>query len=294
MFQRCAICTDFTDGMHRLIHFVPSLAAAGLKEIVFFHSVPYLDEGGGLPREDEEAIAAAKERLSTALNDVPSGVQVQVQVASGRPLDTIPRLVESEDIEVILTGTPSRSLLEEKIFGSTSMGLARNVHPPLLIIRPQLITTYRQEELHLRAQHLWSYLMIPYNDTNETRYVIEQVKKCVQSQPEHTLQKCLLVWLVEDSGRRDFSVENRLEKGRQKTETVKGELEALGLQVETVVQSSSNVLTTALDIALERDISAIAVGACKGGGFLKWTLPNIAQDVLHNSWFPVLFFSEND
>ncbi|NEO51139.1 MAG: universal stress protein, partial [Moorea sp. SIO4A3] len=35
MFQHCLICTDFSDGLYRLVEFVPSLAAGGLKKIIF-------------------------------------------------------------------------------------------------------------------------------------------------------------------------------------------------------------------------------------------------------------------
>ena len=53
MFESCLICTDFNDGLHRLMDFIPNLAAGGLKQIIFCHSVPLWEEGE-VPRIDRE------------------------------------------------------------------------------------------------------------------------------------------------------------------------------------------------------------------------------------------------
>ena len=72
--------------------------------------------------------------------------------------------------------------------GSTSNALARQTEQPLTIIRPQLITTYTKEELALRCQHLWRYLLIPYNDSKAANYLIEQIKKYAANRPEKLLK----------------------------------------------------------------------------------------------------------
>ena len=180
MFQSCSICTDFTDGLYRLVDCVPNLAQSGLKKLVFFHSVPLWEEGE-VPRVDEEKIEQAKQRLQKALENVPDNVDVQVEVLSGKPLDTIPRMLKKHPVDVIITGTPIRSSLEEKFFGSTSTGLAKLTTQPLHIIRPELITTYTLEELDLRCRHMWRYLLIPYNDSKTARYLIDEIKQYAQN-----------------------------------------------------------------------------------------------------------------
>jgi len=105
MFQSCLICTDFTDGLYRFIDCVPSLAQCGLKKIVFFHSVPLWEEGE-VPRIDDEKVAQAKERLQKAVDNATAEVDVQIEVLSGKPLDTIPRVLKQHAIDVIMTGTP--------------------------------------------------------------------------------------------------------------------------------------------------------------------------------------------
>ena len=289
MFEHCLICTDFSDGLDRLINFVPSLASGGLKQIIFFHSVPLWEEGE-VARVDEEKIQAAKERLSKAFKAVPEGVEVKVEVLSGRPLDTIPRILETYQIDVILVGVPRRSLLQEKIFGSTSMGLARLTSTPLMIFRPQLISTYTCEELALRCQHLWRYLLIPYNDSEAARYLIERIKDYATNRPQNSLKQCMLIWVIDDGGRTEEIAAHRLQEAPEKLESVKAELEQLDLQVNVEVRQG-NPLQEILDAALTFDISAIAIASDYRSNILEWTVPSFADDVLRRSWFPVLFFS---
>ena len=289
MFQRCLICTDFSDGLDRLINFVPSLAKGGLQQIVFLHSVPLWEEGK-IPRIDEEEIAAAKIHLSEALTTIPEGVEVKIEIPSGRPLETIPRILETYQIDVILVGTPIRNSLQEKIFGSTSMGLAKLTETPLMIFRPQLVSTYTQEELDLRCQHLWRYLLIPFNDSEAARYLVERVKKYAQTCSNGSLKQCLLCTIVDNGGRREEITNYRLQEAREKLTSLKAELEQLDLEVNIEVRQG-NPLTEILNIALTFDISAIAIASDYRSNLLEWTVPSFANDLLHRSWFPLLFFS---
>jgi nucleotide-binding universal stress UspA family protein len=289
MFQSCLICTDFTDGIHRLVNFVPDLARCGLKKIIFFHSVPLWEEGE-VPRIDEEGIERAKQRLSAALENVPLEVKVKIEAPCGKPLDTIPRLLKQESVDVIITGTPIRSLLQEKFFGSTSAGLAKLTNRPLTIIRPQLITTYTSEELALRCRHLWRYLLIPYNDSETARYLIKQIEQYARNRPTESLQKCMLISVVDDCGRKAILAEQRVKEAREKIASVKAELERLDIEVNTEVRQG-DPLQEILAAALSFDISAISLATDYNHNFLQWTVKSFANDLMRSSWFPILLFS---
>ena len=289
MFKSCLICTDFSDGLHRLVNFVPDLAVAGLETITFFHSVPLWEEGE-VPRINEEKIQESKERLQKALSYVPEGIEVNIEVASGKPLDTIPKIVQSKSIDVVLTGTSIHNSLQDRFFGNTSIGLAKLTSKPLTVIRPQLITTYTREELSLRCRHLWQYLLVPYTDTKSGRYLIEQIKERIASCPESSLKKCMLITVVEDSGRQAMFKEVRITEATEKLEIVKKDLEALGIEVNTEVRTG-NPLHEIMDAALEFDISAIAIATDYRNTLLQWTAPSFANNLIRSSWFPILFFS---
>jgi nucleotide-binding universal stress UspA family protein len=289
MFRHCLICTDFSDGLHRLSDFVPDLACSGLKRIVFLHTISVWQDRT-ITRVNEEQITAAKDRLSAALSSVPAGIEVKIEVALGRPVEKILRAIETYQIDVVFVGTPIRSLLEEKIWGSTSAALIKSTGTPLMVLRPELITTYTREELSLRCQHLWRYLLIPYNDSQAARDLIERIKECVQKQPEQYLKQCMLVWVVGDGLREKVITTNRLQEAQKKLESVKAELEALGLEVNIEVRQG-NPLLEILDAALYFDISAIAIATDRQPDWLELAVPCFARDLLRRSWFPVLFFS---
>ena len=289
MFKSCLVCTDFTDGLHRFVDCVRDLAQCGLNKIIFFHSVPLWEEGE-VPRIDEEKVERAKQRLQKAVENVPDGVSVEIEVMSGKPLDTIPRVLKAHSVDVIMTGTPIRSLLQEKFFGSTSTGLAKVTSQPLNIIRPELITTYTREELALRCQHLWRYLLIPYNDSKTARYLIDEIKKYAKERPDNSLKQCMLMSVVDDCGRKSILAEQRTKEAESQLQSVKKELEELDIEVNTLVKTG-NPLQEITTAALDFDISAIAIATDYRNSLLQWTVRSFANDVMRSSWFPVLLFS---
>jgi nucleotide-binding universal stress UspA family protein len=288
MFQRCLICTDFSDGLYRLVEFVPSLAASGIKHIVFLHSVPVWEEGE-IPRINQEGIDKARDRFQQQLKNVPEGVEVTIEVPSGRPIDTIPKVAKHHKIDVILVGMPIRSLLQEKLFGSTSAGLVRACTTPLLSLRSQLISTYTREELDLRCRHLFRYLLIPYDGSNASQYLVQRIKQSVQHQQNRSLEQCMLLWVVGEGGRREVPKDYQIEDARAKLQAVKAELEQLGLQVNAEVRLG-NPYEEVLDAALEYDISAIAISSDNLGKLIEWPVRSFAGELMRRSWHPVLFF----
>ncbi|TVQ57002.1 MAG: universal stress protein [Spirulina sp. DLM2.Bin59] len=292
MFQRCLICTDFSDGLQRLIHFVPALAAGGLTQVVFAHIVPLWQEGD-MPRVDQEKIDAAQARLKIAMEHAPAGVEIFVEVRSGKAAEVIPKLIEQYHINLVLMGTPTRSLMQETVFGSTTQSLARNTKTPLLILRPQLVSVYREEELNLRCQHLWRNLLIPYNGSQSADYLVERVKTLIAGDPDHTLMGCHLVWVVTGGGRRAEQDGYQHQMATEKLAKVKADLAATGVAVEAIVRTG-DPLRELMTVAMDVDISAIAIAYKSRGALLDWTAPTFANEVLRNSGFPVLFFSPKE
>jgi nucleotide-binding universal stress UspA family protein len=285
MFQSCLICTDFSDGLARLVNFVPALIEGGFRKIVFFHSVPLWQEGA-IPRVDETKTKLAKERFAPALINLPKEVEVIAEVESGRPLDTIPRVLKNHPVDIIFIGTPIRSLLQERIFGSTTIGLAKLTSTPLAIIRPQLISTYTSEELNLRCQSLWRSILIPYNDSKAARYLIDRLK---QYAGNRATQQITLIWVVEESRQEALTV-CRMQEAEAKLSILKSELEDLGWQVNVRIERGYPLLTI-LEAATNLDISAIAIAADSKVNLFQRAVPSFAEEFLRRSWFPLIFFS---
>ena len=288
MFHSALICTDFTDGLDRLTDCIETLVEGGLSKIVFFNSVP-LWEGGNIPRIDKERIAEVQSLLSKALVRVPEGADVKVEVISGKPLDNIPKVIEEYGCEVIIVGTPIKNLIQEKMFGSTSMGLMKCIKKPVMILRPQIVSTYTREELALRCRHLWRYLLLPYNDSPEAKHLVTQVKRFAENAPKDSIEKCYLVWALDDGGIHRLQIDAFEKESAKKLSAVKAELESVGLTVNTSVEIGTP-LDKVIEVAIKEDISAIAIASQHRNQLLELTVHSFASDLLHRSWFPTLFF----
>ncbi|NJO50364.1 MAG: universal stress protein [Leptolyngbyaceae cyanobacterium RM2_2_4] len=288
MFQRIIVCTDFSDGVYRLANCVPSLAAGGAKQIIFLHVVSLSDERE-IPRPDEKKMQAARDRLSVALENVPDGVDVRVVVESGKPSDHIFNAAKTHNADLIILGMPSRNLLAEKLFGSTTMNLCQRMAIPVMTLRPQLVSTYTVEELNLRCRHLFRYLLLPYDGSAPSQYLVQQVKQFAQ-QPDSSLECCMLFWVVDPSGRSGAVLkESRAKEAESKLIEVKADLAKLGLRVETEVRLGDPV-PEVLKAAEVYDISAIATSSGSLGKLIEWSVPSFTGEILRRSWHPVIYF----
>lgn len=224
------------------------------------------------------------------MDKVPDGVEVKIEVLSGKVKDSVLQLIETYEIDVVFTGMPIRNALETKIFGSHTLELAPSTPIPLMVFRPQLISTYTCEELNLRTNHLWRYLLVPYNDGDSAQYLLERIKHMAQNQPDGSFQQCLLLWVIDEGGRSQELSQYHLQQAQDKLHQIQQDLESLNLSVTTEIRQG-NPLEEILDAAIDYDISAIATACHYRSNFLEWTAPSLANDILSQSWFPVLFFS---
>ncbi len=286
MFKSALICTDFADGIDRLIHFVPALAAGGLEKQVFFHNVGLQTERE-IPKVDTEAMEAAKQKLAIAADAAPDGTTVTIEVPSGRPSDNILKAARDYDVDVIILGTPTRSLLTEKLFGSTTIGITKQCHVPLLILRPQLVATYRESELSLRCEHLFEYPLIPFDGSQSARYLIEQIKQRAEGCP--SIKQALLCWVIDDSIRKELRGDDPVGHANEVMAPVKAELEAVGLTVKTEVRQGEPQ-DEILKSAEVHDVTGIAISTSGGGLLRKFSSPSLTNALIRSSWHPLLYF----
>jgi nucleotide-binding universal stress UspA family protein len=285
MFQRLLICTDFTDGLHRLAHFVPSLAVAGVKQVCFLHKVAM--DSGRIPHPDQRKLEQARQQLQPALESGIPNIEVSVEVESGgKPDEVILRSARKHHSDLIVLGTETRTQLSEKLFGSTAMQLCQSVSVPVLIVRPQLVSTFTAEELDLRCRHIFRQLLIPYDGSEPSRYLIDRIKQQVADNSNHSLEKLHLCWVL-DSSRRDVPVEPRIEAAKTELQKVAAELTSLNLQIEPEVRQGDPV-TEILETSKMRDVSAIATSSGSIGKL--FAAPSFAAELLRRSWHPLLFF----
>ncbi len=286
MFQRILICTDLGDGINRLVNFIPQLATAGIKQVTFLHSAP-LDDDCEIPKEDQAAVQRARDILAPAIAANIDGIEVSVEVDSGGPKEAIIAMVKKYDSELVLLGSPIRSLLTQKMFGSTSSALAHQLKRPLLIMRPPVVSTYMVEELKLRCENLFSSFLVPYDGSDSANHLLEELKQQVTRNPTNGLKHCYLVWVIEAGSR--FPKDDPEGKAEATLAEAKADLESVGLSVTTQVRRGG-LMEQIMAAATDEDISAIAISDRKTNRLLDWSVPSFGAQVLRQSWHPVLFF----
>jgi nucleotide-binding universal stress UspA family protein len=287
MFHRLLIATDLCEGLQRLVNFVPDLAASGLEQIVFCHCVPLLEDRG-VPRVDINKVAQAQERLQVALQTVPEGIDIQVDIQSGRASHLILEAIERHHSDLVLVGMSTHSLLNEKLFGSTTNHLAQQISVPLLILRPQQVSVYTEEEMALRCRHLFRYLLIPYDHSPSAQYVVQFIQDRAADRPPQSLESVMLCWVLEKPGRRDLHSRQQWESSQGILEQVQGAFETLGLQANAEV-CQGEAISELQRVALEYDISALAVSSRHFGKVLELSIPSLAGEIIRRSWHPVIF-----
>lgn len=292
MFHRLLITTDFSDGLHRLVNFIPELSKAGLQHIVFLHCVPFQDDRN-IPQVDEEKKADAEAKLASALTHCPSDVEVQIELptcsnSAGARAKAILAAVEKHQSELIMVGTSIHSLLNEKLFGSTTSELAPKTKVPLLILRPQLVSAYTEEEMALRCQHLLRYLLIPYDGSQSAQHVVSYVESKAADRPAQSLEACMLCWVLEKSGRKEVSLEPQSEQCMASLVPLQERLESLKLKVNIDVRQG-NAIAEIQTVALDFDISAIVVSSKHFGRLWELSIPSFAGEMVRRSWHPILF-----
>jgi len=289
MLQHCLICTDLKDGLQRLTKFVDSLEHSGLTEITFLHSVPLWTQGE-IPRVDNDKIKEVKTYFDSQLSYTSQTIKVNVEVVSGEAVNNIIDLVNKQNIDFVILGTSIRSAIQESLFGSTATNLTKKLQIPVMILRPQLISIFRIEELALRCEHLNRFWLLPYKGGKSSRYLIDQVKKSCEKQCLNTHRQILLLTVVEDISRSQLLVENNIVEAKKELITIKKELESVGLDVVDCLVKKGDPISETLNVALEYDISTIAIADDRDNILLDWTIRSFGQEILHRSWFPLLYF----
>ncbi len=86
-------------------------------------------------KEAEKYLARIQAKLSK------EGLNVEVEVLTGRPAETITDFVRREKVDLIALATHGRSGVSRWVFGSVADRLVRSSSVPILLIRPEGFTS---------------------------------------------------------------------------------------------------------------------------------------------------------
>jgi len=135
---------DLTENSSKILPYVLSISEKYDSIIYLLHVVQDLNRWGKLyvphPSMDKfqkEAIEVAKKAMDKVCeNQLQSCPNFQKRVVSGDAVDEILKVVESEDIDLLIMGTHGRKGLEHTIFGSVANNVLKKSPVPVLVINP--------------------------------------------------------------------------------------------------------------------------------------------------------------
>ena len=135
---------DLTENSSKILPYVLSISEKYDSIIYLLHVVQDLNRWGKLyvphPSMDKfqkEAIEVAKKAMDRVCeNQLQSCPNFQKRVVSGDAVDEILKVVESEDIDLLIMGTHGRKGLEHTIFGSVANNVLKKSPVPVLVINP--------------------------------------------------------------------------------------------------------------------------------------------------------------
>jgi nucleotide-binding universal stress UspA family protein len=135
---------DLTENSSKILPYVLSISEKYNSLVYLLHVVQDLNKWGKLyvphPSMDKlqkEANEAARKAMDTVCeNQLQSCPNFQKKVVSGDAADEILKVLESEDIDLLIMGTHGRKGLEHAIFGSVAEKVVKKSPVPVLSINP--------------------------------------------------------------------------------------------------------------------------------------------------------------
>ena len=97
--------------------------------------------GGGMMFNEavlqEDAVQSAEKTMDMICEAHLGGyTKIQKKVVSGDPATEILKIIESEDIDMIVMGTRGRTDIEQVLMGSVTEKVAKKSHVPVLTVNP--------------------------------------------------------------------------------------------------------------------------------------------------------------
>ncbi len=291
MFKSLLIATDCRDGLQRFGKCLEELHLNGIERVAFVHSIAWQDDDIGLPEDLTPKIEAKKAQFRQLLGTAPEGLEAKALVQVGKPAELVLKAIQSCGSELLITGSATRNLLAEKLFGSTTMELLPRLTIPVMVMRPQLIAAFTLEELRLRSRHLFRCLLVPFDFEEPRRQLLDRLGQLLPGTSQ--CQTVTLLYVVDPGARRNQGTPVEVLQRKAEADLAQV-IEPLvervkPVQLRALVRVGSP-LQEILATAAAEDVTAIATASPHVGTFWEWSVRSLTGEILRQSWHPVLFF----
>jgi nucleotide-binding universal stress UspA family protein len=145
-FKKILFPCDLSPATSKVLEYVLSMAQKHDSEVYLLHAVQDLKQMGDLylPRYsielDQQKLMEAAEKSIEAFceNELQACPHFVKRIVVGDPTAQILKLIQAEDIDLVIMGTHGRKGMEETIFGSVAENVVKKAPVPVLTINPYI------------------------------------------------------------------------------------------------------------------------------------------------------------
>ncbi|MDD1678879.1 MAG: universal stress protein [Methanomicrobiales archaeon] len=282
--EKVLVPLDMGVGAQKLLSAVEEIARIGVEEIALLHVVNVRDAAADphIAKYDAIMLTTWKERL------LACGVQkVTTEVANGIPWIEILERSEQESPSLIVLGSHGRSMVSRMLLGSTTEQVIRKARTPALILRMKIIAEDGTMVCRLATDRILRRIMYLTDFSEYATSCLPCLAWMVPARPEEVL----VVHIQDFRPFSDVTPAQREEFNRRDAERLKAlqkQLESAGFGNVTPVLKIGNAIIEILDLAREREVSLIVMGARGMHGIPERLLGGVTDAVVHRSGSHVL------
>jgi len=290
MFRTILFPTDFSAQAERAMDCLSALKSTGVEEVVLVHAIdtqPAMDVDGlglgVLERWQEEA----EHKLGEAAGRLKAeGLIVKRLLKTGPPSLAIVEAALENGVSLIVIGSHGKGYIEEMLLGSTTEEVLRRSPIPVLVEKFRSVEAAGKGAWKLVSQKLFTKILYPTDFSQTAEHVQDLIKHLKGVGAEE-----VIVLHVQDfNGLRRYLPKrvdevSQLNSGR--LEAIRGELEAAGLKVKTVLREGPP-FQEIMKVADEEGVSLIAMGSTGRSMVDEALIGSVSGKVVRMAAQPVL------
>lgn len=135
-YDRLLFATDFSDWSEEAYLFLKENLLETSKKIIIAHII-HSDKVEELGEQEIEKLKHIKqERLNRLKNDIPNqnGLEISTELRIGLPINELTKIIQENEINLVLTGSHGTGFIHEHIHGSVTRGLIESSKVNHLVI----------------------------------------------------------------------------------------------------------------------------------------------------------------
>ncbi|MEX1192140.1 MAG: universal stress protein [Brumimicrobium sp.] len=135
-YDRVLFATDYSDWSEQAFLFLKENLLKTSKKIIIAHVIHADKIEERNEQEVEKLNQINQERLKRLKNDIPEqkGLEISTELRSGLPIKELTKLIQDNQINLVLMGTHGKGFIKDQILGSVTRGVIENSKVNHLVI----------------------------------------------------------------------------------------------------------------------------------------------------------------